>query len=72
MTEHHQTTNIVIPIAIELEQKIKAIAQQNRQSIQRQQDRIETSQMVSKSRRILRNNSVRQMLTLVHYDFKTF
>jgi len=60
MTEHHQTTNIVIPIAIELEQKIKAIAQQNRQSIQRQQDRIETSQMVSKSRRKLRNKSVRR------------
>lgn len=33
MTEHHQTINIVIPIAIELEQKIKVIAQQNRQSI---------------------------------------
>ncbi|NEP01194.1 MAG: transposase [Symploca sp. SIO2E9] len=32
----------------------------------------ETSQMVSKSRRKLRNKSVRQMLTLSHYDFKTF
>jgi putative transposase len=32
----------------------------------------ETSQMVSKSRRKLRNKSVRQMLTLSHYEFKTF
>ncbi|MEG4853702.1 transposase [Microcoleus sp. B5-D4] len=32
----------------------------------------ETSQMVSKSRRKLRNKTVRQMLTLSHYDFKTF
>jgi len=32
----------------------------------------ETSQMVSKSRRKLRNKSVRQMLTLSHYDFKNF
>lgn len=32
----------------------------------------ETSQMVSKSRRKLKNKTVRQMLTLSHYDFKTF
>lgn len=32
----------------------------------------EVSQMVSKSRRKLRNKSVRQMLTLSHYEFKTF
>ena len=32
----------------------------------------ETSQMVSKSRRKLRNKSVRQMLTLSHYEFKKF
>jgi putative transposase len=32
----------------------------------------ETSQMVSKSRRKLRNKSVRQMLTLSHYEFKRF
>lgn len=32
----------------------------------------ETSQMVSKSRRKLRNKSVRQMLTLSHYEFKIF
>lgn len=32
----------------------------------------ETSQMVSKSGRKLRNKSVRQMLTLSHYEFKTF
>lgn len=32
----------------------------------------ETSQMVSRSRRKLRNKSVRQMLTLSHYEFKTF
>ncbi|WP_156093366.1 zinc ribbon domain-containing protein, partial [Planktothrix serta] len=32
----------------------------------------ETSQMVSKSRRKLRNKSVRQMLTLSHYEFKQF
>jgi putative transposase len=32
----------------------------------------ETSQMVSKSRRKLRNKSVRQMLTLSHYEFKCF
>ena len=32
----------------------------------------ETSQLVSKSRRKLRNKSVRQMLTLSHYGFKTF
>lgn len=32
----------------------------------------ETSQMVSKSRRKLRNKSVRQILTLSHYEFKTF
>jgi len=32
----------------------------------------ETSQMVSKSRRKLRNKTVRQMLTLSHYEFKTF
>ena len=32
----------------------------------------ETSQMVSKSRRKLRSKSVRQMLTLSHYEFKTF
>ncbi len=32
----------------------------------------ETSNMVSKSRRKLRNKSVRQMLTLSHYEFKTF
>ena len=32
----------------------------------------ETSQMVSKSRRKLRNKSVRQMLTLSHYEFNTF
>ena len=33
---------------------------------------LETSQMVSKSRRKLRNKSVRQMLTLSHYEFKQF
>ncbi|MEG4851293.1 transposase [Microcoleus sp. B5-D4] len=32
----------------------------------------ETSGMVSKSRRKLRNKTVRQMLTLSHYEFKTF
>jgi putative transposase len=32
----------------------------------------ETSQMVSKSRRKLRNKTVRQMLTLSHYEFKVF
>lgn len=32
----------------------------------------ETSNMVSRSRRKLRNKSVRQMLTLSHYEFKTF
>ncbi|WP_333181738.1 transposase [Microcoleus sp. S13_C3] len=32
----------------------------------------ESSQMVSKSRRKLRNKTVRQMLTLSHYEFKTF
>jgi len=32
----------------------------------------ETSQMVSKSRRKLRNKLVRQMLTLSHYEFKIF
>ncbi len=32
----------------------------------------ETAQMVSKSRRKLRNKSVRQMLTLSHYEFKLF
>ena len=32
----------------------------------------ETSQMVSKSRRKLRNKSVRLMLTLSHYEFKQF
>ena len=32
----------------------------------------ETAQMASKSRRKLRNKSVRQMLTLSHYEFKTF
>ena len=32
----------------------------------------ETCQMVSKSRRKLRNKTVRQMLTLSHYEFKTF
>jgi len=32
----------------------------------------ETSQMVSKSRRKIRNKSVRQMLTLSHYEFKQF
>ena len=32
----------------------------------------ETSQMVSKSRRKLRSKSVRQMLTLSHYQFKEF
>ena len=32
----------------------------------------ETSQMVSKSRRKLRNKTVRQMLTLSHYEFKKF
>lgn len=32
----------------------------------------ETFQMVSKSRRKLRNKSVRQMLTLSHYEFKIF
>lgn len=32
----------------------------------------ETSNMVSKSRRKLRNKSVRQMLTLSHYEFKKF
>jgi putative transposase len=32
----------------------------------------ETSSMVSKSRRKLKNKSVRQMLTLSHYEFKTF
>jgi putative transposase len=32
----------------------------------------ETSQMVSKSRRKLRNKTVRQMLTLSHYEFKSF
>lgn len=32
----------------------------------------ETSQMVSKSRRKLRNKSVRQMLTLSHFEFKAF
>jgi putative transposase len=32
----------------------------------------ETSQMVSKSKRKLRNKSVRQMLTLSHYEFKCF
>lgn len=32
----------------------------------------ETSQMVSKSKRKLRNKSVRQMLTLSHYEFKQF
>ena len=32
----------------------------------------ETSQMVSKSRRKLRNKTVRQMLTLSHYEFKNF
>jgi len=32
----------------------------------------ETSQMVSKSRRKLKNKSVRQMLTLSHYEFKNF
>ena len=32
----------------------------------------ETSKMVSKSRRKLRNKTVRQMLTLSHYEFKTF
>ncbi|MFM6450532.1 MAG: zinc ribbon domain-containing protein, partial [Planktothrix sp.] len=32
----------------------------------------ETSQMVSKSRRKLRNKSVRLMLTLNHYEFKQF
>ncbi len=32
----------------------------------------ETRQMVSKSRRKLKNKSVRQMLTLSHYEFKTF
>jgi putative transposase len=32
----------------------------------------ETSQMVSKSRRKLRSKSVRQMLTLSHYEFKQF
>ncbi|WP_445251089.1 RNA-guided endonuclease InsQ/TnpB family protein [Microcoleus sp. D3_18a_C4] len=34
--------------------------------------RFETSQMVSKSRRKLRNKTVRQMLTLSHYEFKNF
>jgi putative transposase len=32
----------------------------------------ETARMVSKSRRKLRNKTVRQMLTLSHYEFKTF
>jgi putative transposase len=32
----------------------------------------ETSQMTSKSRRKLSNKTVRQMLTLSHYEFKTF
>jgi putative transposase len=32
----------------------------------------ETSQMVSKSRRKLRNKTVRQILTLSHYEFKNF
>ncbi|NET58445.1 MAG: transposase [Symploca sp. SIO2E6] len=32
----------------------------------------ETSSMISKSRRKLRNKSVRQMLTLSHYEFKKF
>ena len=32
----------------------------------------ETSQMVSKSRRKLKNKTVRQMLTLSHYEFKAF
>jgi len=32
----------------------------------------ETSQMVSKSRRKLRNKTVREMLTLSHYEFKNF
>ncbi len=32
----------------------------------------EASQMVSKSRRKLRNKTVRQMLTLSHYEFKNF
>ncbi len=32
----------------------------------------ETSRMISKSRRKLRNKSVRQMLTLSHYEFKQF
>jgi len=32
----------------------------------------ETTQMVSKSRRKLRNKTVRQMLTLSHYEFKNF
>jgi putative transposase len=32
----------------------------------------ETSQMVSKSKRKLKNKSVRQMLTLSHYEFKCF
>jgi putative transposase len=33
---------------------------------------LETSRMVSKSHRKLRNKSVRQMLTLSHHEFKTF
>ena len=32
----------------------------------------ETSQMVSKSKRRIKSKSVRQMLTLSHYDFKKF